>query len=154
MFRIYALDIPNRNKAEIKKRSLLRHTSVAHRELLSDAIEHCCQLLEKIGRNPRAKNPQPRKMRYSEEAIHRMIGQACKIDELHILLRENWPCVCPLEHAGKLGSCANILLCLQPQWAHPEGECKEFELLLRFIHYQVHCTVNFEDERYAQNVKT
>src|SRR5436190_606050 len=134
--RTFVLEIPKSRQTTINNRPILKDVSIDGCKLLSSQISNLSDLLWQ--QNPQSeiipaasKIPQQRRMRYSLRDFQTESSRRHCNNELHILVCKYWPCSCGGNHDKKLGSCVNIMLCLQSDWTHPGLAFGEFDIILQ-----------------------
>lgn len=146
------LDLPKSRQITINNRPILKNISIDVCRLLSLQISDLNRLLWR--QNPQSeltptasKIPQQCRMRYSPKDFQTNLSRRHRSEELHILLGKYWPCSCGKSHNRMLGSCMNIMLCLQSGWTRLGQAFGEFDLLLLNGLDPLHCSVIIQPER-------
>lgn len=93
-------------------------------------------------------------MRYSSKDFETKLSRRHRSNELRILLGRYWPCSCGESHEKRLGSCMNIMLCLQSGWTCLGRAFGEFDLLLQNSLVPLHCNVIIQAERLVSDTGT
>lgn len=84
---------------------------------------------------------------YSEKAFQSYLSRCRGYEDLYSLLREYWPCPCGADHENKLGSCMNIMLCLQSGWTHPKLAIGEYDMIFQHELTPLHCSITIQPKR-------
>lgn len=151
---MFVLELPKSRQTAINNRPILKNMSVDGCHVLSCRISALSDLLWQ--QNPQSeltgtasKFTQQRRMRYSSKDFQPDLSRRHRSKELHILLGKYWPCSCGKSHDKMLGSCMDIMLCLQSGWTRLERAFGEFDLLLLDGVVPLHCNVIIQPKRWV-----
>lgn len=146
------LELPKSRQITINNRPILKNISIDICRSLSLQISALILLLWQ--QNPQSeltpsasKIPQQRIMRYSLKDFQTDSSRRHRSIELQRLIDKYWPCLCGKSHDKMLGSCMDIMLCLQSGWTRLGRAFGEFDLLLSNGLVPLQCNVIFRPER-------
>ncbi|KAL6819768.1 hypothetical protein V8C40DRAFT_281101 [Trichoderma camerunense] len=151
-FRTFVRKIPKDKQTIDIQRPFIKKMSVPGTELLSSRVADFDLLL--CRENPQSEmapmvseRPHKQNRWYSEKEFQRFRSRCRGYEDLHRLLREFWPCQCGADHENKLGSCMNIMLCLQPSWKHPKITIEEYDMILQHELAPLHCSIMIQPQK-------
>ncbi|KAK2593621.1 hypothetical protein QQS21_008669 [Conoideocrella luteorostrata] len=150
-FRTLVRKIPKDKQTIDIQRPLIKNMSVDGIKLLSSLVYRFNSLL--CRENPQseiaptaAEYSQKRDRWGSEKDFRFYLSRCGGYEDLHSLLREYWPCPCGADHENKLGSCMNIMLCLQSGWTHPKLAKGEYDMILQHESAPLHCSIMIQTQ--------
>ncbi|KAK4080826.1 hypothetical protein Trihar35433_1931 [Trichoderma harzianum] len=151
-FRTFVRKIPKDKQTVDIQRPFIKKMSVATTELLSSRV--ACFHLLLCRENPQSEiapmvseRSQKQNRWCSEEEFYNYRSRCHGYEDLHKLLREFLPCQCGADHENKLGSCMNIMLCLQPSGKYPKIAIEEYDMVLQHELAPLHCSVMIQTQK-------
>ncbi|KAL7964446.1 hypothetical protein HDV63DRAFT_271226 [Trichoderma sp. SZMC 28014] len=150
-FRTFVRKVPKDKQTIDIRRPLIMKMSIDGIELLSSRVSDFDILL--CRENPQSEmvpiasgQPQKQDRRYSKKDFQLDWSRCRGYGDLHSLLRDYWPCPCGADHENKLGSCMNIMLCLQSGWTHPKLAIGEYDMILQHELAPLHCSIMIQTQ--------
>ncbi|KAL7916498.1 hypothetical protein GGI35DRAFT_466092 [Trichoderma velutinum] len=158
-FRTFVRKIPKDKQTINIQRPFIKKISPTGIKLLSSRVADFDLLL--CRENPQSEmapmaseRPHKQYRWYSEKEFQTYRLRCRGYEDLHRLLREFWPCQCGADHENKLGSCMNIMLCLQPGWTRPKLAAEEYDMILQHELAPLHCSIMIQPQQCPTSLPT